>query len=139
MPNGFFDRSLPHFETFSKYPASKGFVGNSFYSGLTATEFFFHTIGGREGLVDTAVKTAETGYMQRRLMKALEDLSVKYDDTVRTSTEHIIQFQYGDDGLDPMFMDDQGLPVSLKRLMIMVKENTKQSLEVINASMLLPI
>ena len=72
-------------------------------------------------------------------MKALEDLSVKYDDTVRTSTEHIIQFQYGDDGLDPMFMDDQGLPVSLKRLMIMVKENTKQSLEVINASMLLPI
>lgn len=90
MPNGFFNRSLPHFETYSKYPASKGFVGNSFYTGLTATEFFFHTIGGREGLVDTAVKTAETGYMQRRLMKALEDLSVKYDDTVRTSTEHII-------------------------------------------------
>lgn len=63
MPNGFFDRSLPHFEPYSKYPASKGFVKNSFYSGLTATEFFFHTIGGREGLIDTAVKTAETGYM----------------------------------------------------------------------------
>lgn len=90
MPNGFFDRSLPHFEPYSKYPASKGFVSNSFYDGLNATEFFFHTIGGREGLVDTAVKTAETGYMQRRLMKALEDLSVKYDETVRTSTEHII-------------------------------------------------
>lgn len=90
MPNGFFDRSLPHFEPYSKYPASKGFVQNSFYSGLTATEFFFHTVGGREGLVDTAVKTAETGYMQRRLMKALEDLSIKYDNTVRTSTEHII-------------------------------------------------
>lgn len=92
MPNGFFDRSLPHFEHDSKYPASKGFVKNSFYSGLTPTEFFFHTVGGREGLVDTAVKTAETGYMQRRLMKALEDLSVKYDNTVRTSMEHIIQF-----------------------------------------------
>ncbi len=92
MPNGFFDRSLPHFEPYSKYPASKGFVKNSFYSGLTATEFFFHTCGGREGLVDTAVKTAETGYMQRRLMKALEDLSIKYDDTVRTSTQHVIQF-----------------------------------------------
>jgi len=92
MPNGFFDRSLPHFELYSKYPASKGFVKNSFYSGLTATEFFFHTVGGREGLVDTAVKTAETGYMQRRLIKALEDLSIKYDDTVRTSTQHIIQF-----------------------------------------------
>jgi DNA-directed RNA polymerase III subunit RPC1 len=50
---------------------------------MTATEFFFHTMGGREGLVDTAVKTAETGYMQRRLMKALEDLSVQYDNTVR--------------------------------------------------------
>jgi DNA-directed RNA polymerase III subunit RPC1 len=90
MPNGFFDRSLPHFEHFSKQPAAKGFVSNSFYTGLTATEFFFHTVGGREGLVDTAVKTAETGYMQRRLMKALEDLSVKYDSTVRTSTQHII-------------------------------------------------
>lgn len=63
MPNGFIDRSLPHFVPHSKYPASKGFVKNSFYSGLTATEFFFHTVGGREGLVDTAVKTAETGYM----------------------------------------------------------------------------
>ena len=56
---------LPHFERHSKIPAAKGFVQNSFYSGLTATEFFFHTMGGREGLVDTAVKTAETGYMQR--------------------------------------------------------------------------
>lgn len=92
MPNGFFDRSLPHFEPYSKYPASKGFVKNSFYTGLTATEFFFHTVGGREGLVDTAVKTAETGYMQRRLMKALEDLSIKYDNTVRTCSEDVVQF-----------------------------------------------
>ena len=53
----------------AKIPAAKGFVSNSFYSGLTPTEFFFHTMGGREGLVDTAVKTAETGYMQRRLVK----------------------------------------------------------------------
>lgn len=53
----------------AKFPAAKGFVQNSFYSGLTPTEFFFHTMGGREGLVDTAVKTAETGYMQRRLVK----------------------------------------------------------------------
>ena len=62
----------------AKEPAAKGFVANSFFTGLTATEFFFHTMGGREGLVDTAVKTAETGYMQRRLMKVLEDLSVQY-------------------------------------------------------------
>lgn len=62
VPNGFEDRSLPHFERHSKSPAAKGFVSNSFYSGLTPTEFIFHTMGGREGLVDTAVKTAETGY-----------------------------------------------------------------------------
>ena len=62
---------------------------NSFFTGLTATEFFFHTMGGREGLVDTAVKTAETGYMQRRLMKAMEDLCVQYDGTVRTSNKEV--------------------------------------------------
>ena len=85
--DGFFNRTLPHFEEQSKSASAKGFVENSFYSGLTAIEFFFHTMGGREGLVDTAVKTAATGYMQRRFMKALEDISVKYDDTVRMATE----------------------------------------------------
>jgi DNA-directed RNA polymerase III subunit RPC1 len=55
----------------AKLPAAKGFVRNSFYTGLTPPEFFFHAVSGREGLVDTAVKTAETGYMQRRLMKVL--------------------------------------------------------------------
>lgn len=126
MPDGFFDRTLPHFNPLkAKEADAKGFVSNSFYSGLTATEFFFHTIGGREGLVDTAVKTAETGYMQRRFMKALEDISIKYDQTVRMSTEHIVQFTYGDDGLDPMFMDDNQQPVSLGRLFTIVKERTK--------------
>lgn len=78
------DRSLPHFPRGDKTPAGKGFVANSFYSGLSPTEFFFHTMAGREGLVDTAVKTAETGYMSRRLMKALEDLYTHYDGTVST-------------------------------------------------------
>ncbi|CAM9724586.1 unnamed protein product, partial [Hapterophycus canaliculatus] len=101
-------RTLPHFEANSLFPAAKGFVANSFFSGLTATEFFFHTMGGREasnGLVDTAVKTAETGYMARRLMKALEDLSMQYDRTVRNSEQTIIQFVYGDDGLNPSCME----------------------------------
>ena len=132
MPNGFFNRSLPHFEPHSKYAEAKGFVKNSFYTGLTAPEFFFHTMGGREGLVDTAVKTAETGYMQRRLMKSMEDLIVRYDKTVRSGEETIIQFTYGDDGLDPMFMDDENLPVSLGRLYVIIKEATKES-EVENA------
>lgn len=80
IAEGFVDRTLPAFGTKAKEPSAKGFVANSFFSGLTATEFFFHTMGGREGLVDTAVKTAETGYMQRRMMKALEDLSVQVRD-----------------------------------------------------------
>lgn len=69
IQDGFVNRTLPHFQYQSLTPEAKGFVANSFYTGLTATEFFFHTMGGREGLVDTAVKTAETGYMARRLMK----------------------------------------------------------------------
>lgn len=74
LQNDYFlqNRCFPHFQRNEKTPSAKGFVENSFYSGLTPTEFFFHTMGGREGLVDTAVKTAETGYMQRRLVKCLE-------------------------------------------------------------------
>lgn len=119
--NGFYNRTLPHFEPNSKYPAAKGFVKNSFYTGLNATEFFFHTVGGREGLVDTAVKTAETGYMQRRMVKALEDLTVQYDNSVTISGGHILQFIYGDDGIDPMSVDDGGKIVNLPRLLNLIK------------------
>lgn len=115
VPDGFQDRSLPHFTKFSKSPQSKGFVSNSFYSGLTAPEFLFHAISGREGLVDTAVKTAETGYMSRRLMKSLEDLSASYDNTVRNSSNGIVQFTYGGDGLDPMEMEGDAQPVNFNR------------------------
>ncbi|XP_061361835.1 DNA-directed RNA polymerase III subunit 1 [Gastrolobium bilobum] len=107
-PNGFMDRSLPHFPRKAKTPAAKGFVANSFYSGLSATEFFFHTMGGREGLVDTAVKTADTGYMSRRLMKSLEDLFLHYDYTVRNAGGGIVQFCYGDDGMDPAICPSHG-------------------------------
>ncbi|PWN92533.1 beta and beta-prime subunits of DNA dependent RNA-polymerase [Acaromyces ingoldii] len=115
VPNGFQDRSLPHFAKKSKDPPSKGFVRNSFFSGLTPTEFLFHAISGREGLVDTAVKTAETGYMQRRLMKALEDLSTHYDLSVRNSVGGVVQFTYGDDGLDPAELEGNALPVEYHR------------------------
>lgn len=116
IPDGFQDRSLPHFLKFSKEPAAKGFVRNSFRSGLRATEFLFHAMAGREGLVDTAVKTAETGYMQRRLMKALEDLATRYDDSVRNSVGGIVQFTYGDDGLDPTYLEGtKGEPVQFDR------------------------
>ncbi|CDR48048.1 CYFA0S45e00210g1_1 [Cyberlindnera fabianii] len=115
VPDGFQDRSLPHFPKNSKTPQSKGFVRNSFYSGLSPPEFLFHAISGREGLVDTAVKTAETGYMSRRLMKSLEDLSCQYDNTVRTSGNGIVQFTYGGDGLDPFDMEGDAKPVNFNR------------------------
>jgi len=76
---------------------------------LTPQEFFFHAMGGREGLIDTAVKTAETGYIQRRLVKALEDVMVKYDGTVRNSLGHVIQFCYGEDGMDACHVEKQRL------------------------------
>ncbi|KAK9755069.1 hypothetical protein RND81_01G000400 [Saponaria officinalis] len=121
-PDGFIERSLPHFSRESKKPAAKGFVASSFYSGLTATEFFFHTMGGREGLVDTAVKTATTGYMARKLIKFLEDLGVQYDMSVRNSSGTIIQFLYGDDGMDPAQMEGaKGFPLNFERLRFKVE------------------
>ena len=104
-PDGFENRSLPHFERHSKSPNAKGFVANSFHSGLSPTEYFFHAMSGREGLIDTAVKTAETGYMQRRLVKSLEDVWFLYDRTVRNSTGDIVQYSYGGDGFDPTCME----------------------------------
>jgi len=116
IQDDFVSRTLPHFEVNSLIPSAKGFVANSFYTGLTATEFFFHTMGGREGLVDTAVKTATTGYMARRLMKAMEDLAMQYDGSVRNSEGVVVQFVYGRDGLDPSSMEGQDRPVHLDRM-----------------------
>jgi DNA-directed RNA polymerase III subunit RPC1 len=117
VPDGFENRSLPHFEHHSKTPEAKGFVENSFFTGLTPTEFFFHTMGGREGLVDTAVKTAETGYMQRRLVKSLEDLVVHYDGSVRNAEGDIVQVNYGCDSLDPTYMEGKDCPVDFERVL----------------------
>lgn len=103
---GFNKRTLPHFAKDDFGPESKGFVQNSYFLGLTPSELYFHAMGGREGLIDTAVKTAETGYISRRLMKAMEDVMVKYDGTVRTSRENIIQFSYGEDGIAGEHIED---------------------------------
>ena len=115
VADGFQDRTLPHFPKAARQPPSKGFVQSSFFSGLGPTEFIFHAMSGREGLVDTAVKTAETGYMSRRLMKSLEDLAAQYDDTVRNAASGIVQFQFGADGLDPVDMEGRAKPVNLER------------------------
>ncbi|CAG2054450.1 unnamed protein product, partial [Timema podura] len=99
IPFGFRKRTLPHFIKDDYGPESRGFVENSYLAGLTPSEFYFHAMGGREGLIDTAVKTAETGYIQRRLIKAMESVMVHYDGTVRNSVGQLIQLRYGEDGL----------------------------------------
>jgi len=108
---GFEDRTLPHFKKFDDSPGARGFIENSYISGLTAPELFFHAMGGRIGLIDTAVKTASTGYIQRRLIKGLEDLKVEYDLTVRNNRGKIVQFAYGDDGIDSTKVESQGVPI----------------------------
>ncbi|KAI0075928.1 beta and beta-prime subunits of DNA dependent RNA-polymerase [Panus rudis PR-1116 ss-1] len=109
IPFGFRHRSLPHFTKDDFSPEARGFVENSYLRGLTPQEFFFHAMAGREGLIDTAVKTAETGYIQRRLVKALEDVQVSYDGTVRNSLGDLIQFVYGEDGMDGAFIERQNI------------------------------
>ena len=102
---GYSSRTLPHFKQDDLTPKARGFVESSYRKGLNPEEFFFHAMGGREGLVDTAVRTSTSGYMQRRLVNALQDMIVENDGTVRNSDKNIIQFHYGDDGIDPMHTD----------------------------------
>ena len=109
IPFGFQRRTLPHFIKDDYAPESRGFVENSYLAGLTPSEFFFHAMGGREGLIDTAVKTAETGYVQRRLIKSMESVMVKYDGTIRNQLEQLVQLRYGEDGLDATRVEFQNL------------------------------
>jgi len=98
---GYHGRTLPHFKKGDLGGEAKGFVSSSYKKGLKPTEYFFHSMGGREGLVDTAVRTSRSGYMQRRLINALENIKLEEDGTVRQTTGEIIQFMYGEDGIDP--------------------------------------
>jgi DNA-directed RNA polymerase II subunit RPB1 len=107
IPYGFKRRTLPHFSKDDLGPESRGFVENSYLRGLSPQEFFFHAMGGREGLIDTACKTAETGYIQRRLVKAMETVMARYDGTLRTSSGQIVQFLYGEDGMDAVWIEKQ--------------------------------
>jgi DNA-directed RNA polymerase subunit A' len=117
---GYAGRALPHFVYGDPSPRARGFVYNSYQSGLDAIEFFFHAMGGREGLVDTAVRTQQSGYMQRRLINALEHIRLEYDSTVRDSAGDIIQFMYGEDGVDPA-KSDHGKAVNVSRLIDQIK------------------
>ncbi|WP_277553834.1 DNA-directed RNA polymerase subunit A' [Halobaculum limi] len=99
---GYEDRTLAHYEADDLSAEAHGFVENSYRSGLTPEEFFFHAMGGREGLVDTAVRTSKSGYLQRRLINALSELEAQYDGTVRDTSGTIVQFEFGEDGTSPV-------------------------------------
>jgi DNA-directed RNA polymerase II subunit RPB1 len=112
IPYGFEDRTLPHYTKYNDTPEARGFVQSSFIQGMTPEEMFFHAQGGRLGLIDTAVKTSQTGYIQRRLIKACEDLKVNYDMTVRNNKNKIVQFSYGSDNFEPTRIENQTLPLT---------------------------
>nr|CAG4647637.1 EOG090X00BV [Moina brachiata] len=106
-------RSLPSFVAYDTSPRAGGFISGRFMTGIRPQEFFFHCMAGREGLIDTAVKTSRSGYLQRCLVKHLEGVSVAYDQTVRDSDGVVVQFLYGEDGLDigkSQYLNDKGIP-----------------------------
>jgi len=94
------NRVLPIFHRDDDSPEARGFIKSSFLKGLQTFEFFYDAMAGREGLIDTAIKTASTGYIQRQIIKILEDLVIKYDNTNRTSNNKIIQYVYGENGIE---------------------------------------
>src|SRR5258708_16682835 len=112
---GYRGRALSFFKPGDMRAAPRGFVYHSYRDGLEPIELFFHAMGGREGLVDTAVRTQQSGYMQRRLINALEHLKIEYDQTVRDPHGNIIQYLYGEDGIDPA-KSDHGEAVNISRL-----------------------
>eukprot|EP00798_Chlamydomonas_sp_ICE-L_P027287 gene27287-biopygen3117 len=110
VPYGFEGRTLPHFTKYDDGPEARGFVEHSFIEGLTPHEFFFHSMAGRIGLIDTAVRTSDTGYIQRKLIKAMEDSKVHHDRTVRNANGHVVQFLYGEDGMNATSLEFHSLP-----------------------------
>ncbi|MFA5953442.1 MAG: DNA-directed RNA polymerase subunit A' [Candidatus Pacearchaeota archaeon] len=97
---GYTGRTLPFFKKGDLSPRARGFIRSPFIKGLRPDEFFFQAITGRDSLMDTALRTPKSGYLYRRLASALQDIRVEYDETVRDSGNNIIQFKYGDDGID---------------------------------------
>lgn len=104
-PMNFAYRTLPHYTKFDHSPEARGFSMHSFKDGLDPNEFYFLASSTRIGLIDKTVKTADTGYTQRRLIKSMEDLTVHYDGSVRSANNSILQFAYGDDYFDATFLE----------------------------------
>jgi len=123
---GYKDRVLSYFQRGDLSPEARGFVKNSYVSGLNPAEFIFHAMSSRESLIDKGRRTEDSGYFYRRVANSLKDVYVSYDETVRDSMGHIIQFKFGGDGYDPtkLFRNE---PVNLERIIRKyVKEERKR-------------
>ncbi len=114
IKKGFEARTLSNFKKDELTPGAGGFISNGFKTGLTPTEFFFGAMTGRDSLMDTALRTPKSGYLYRRLANAMQDLKVEYDETVRDSSGRIIQFEYGEDGMD-VSKSEKGI-INVKRI-----------------------
>jgi DNA-directed RNA polymerase subunit A' len=115
LTRGYRKRTLSHFKRGDVGARARGYIVNNFMKGLTPIEYFFHCMGSRESLVNTAIRTARSGYMQRRFINALQDLYIEKDMTVRDSAGKIVQTKYGGDGIDPMKMKKVGEVAAVER------------------------
>lgn len=122
VPIGFTDRTLPHYPKYENGMESRGFIAHNFFEGLNPMEFYFHAMSGREGLIDTAVKTASSGYLQRRLVKTMEDLKTYHDYTIRDNSNEIIEFIYGNDGFDSVKIETQSTNFKLIKEEKLIKD-----------------
>jgi DNA-directed RNA polymerase subunit A' len=126
---GYEDRTLSHFAQDDLSADARGFVRHSYREGLEPREFFFHAMGGREGLVDTAVRTSKSGYLQRRLINALSELEAQYDGTVRDTSDTVVQFEFGEDSTSPVEVSSshEGPAVDVEAIADRVIESEFQS------------
>ena len=115
IEKGFKNRTLVSFRQRDLSPDARGFIKHGFKHGLSPTEFFFGAMTGRDSLMDTGLRTPKSGYLYRRLANALQDLKVEYDLTVRDANKKIIQFSYGEDGID--ISKSEGGRINVKRIM----------------------
>ena len=111
IKSGYTNRTLPHFAKGDMGARARGFIKHGFAEGMDPIETFFNAIVGRDSLMDTAMRTPKSGYMQRRLINALQDLKAYYDGTVRDSSQKIVQFVFGGDNVDVSKSDEGGLNI----------------------------
>jgi len=104
MEFGYNERSMPFFQKYDLTLRSRGFIFNSFVSGLDVDEYFWNGRVGRGGVADTSLKTKDTGYMSRELVKILESIVFAYDNTVRQTNKKIISYTFGTNNYDTRYL-----------------------------------